>query len=227
MTLRLTWIKRYTLDELKLKKETAELLENSKVARAFKFYFNLRIKVNKALNKFAKSQLDLSNNDLKLLSIVKDPRKNESYARSVLGVDFYSDRVLKAMRVLNEQEDSSKPGLMLSLTDLLIAKDTEEILKLIHLGSLTDEDKVEYLIGDDDTGMKNALSGVRNYWKTIRAQSKNWKRSNYKEYLIEAKTIIEEAFVKDEFTYDHFKRIVTALYLAIKARLRKPEKESE
>lgn len=213
------------MDELKLKKETAELLENSKVARVFKFYFNLRIKVNKALNKFAKSQLDLSNNDLKLLSIVKDPRKNESYARSVLGVDFYSDRVLKAMRVLNEQEDPNKPGLMINLADLLVTKDSEEIRNLIYLASLTDDEKVEHLIGNDDTGMKNALSGVRNYWKTVRGQSKNWKRSNYREYLIEAKTIIEEAFVKDEFTYDHFKRIVTALYLAIKARLRKQEPE--
>ena len=213
------------MDELKLKKNTYELLERSRVARMFKFYFDLRIKINKSLNKFAKNQLDLSNQDLKLLSIVKDERKVKSFAEHTLGLDYDTKRILHLVSQPTFKGDNEKLYLLTVLIQSLENKSSGDISELIGLCDLTSEEKVDYLIGEDDTGMKNALSGVRNYWKTIRSQSKNWKRANYKEYLIEAKTIIEEAFVKDEFTFDHFKRITTALYLAIKARLKKNQPE--
>lgn len=211
------------MDELKLKRDTYELLERSKVARMFKFYFDLRLKVNKSLNKFAKNQLELSNQDLKLLSIVKDERKVKTFAEHTLGIDYNIKHLLALVNQSSFKDDHEKMYLITSLVQALENKTPSDISEIIELSYLDKESRVDYLIGEDDTGMKNALSGVRNYWKTIRSQSKNWKRSNYKEYLIEAKTIIEEAFIKDEFTFDHFKRITTALYLAIKARLKKEQ----
>lgn len=208
------------MDELKLKKDTYELLERSKVARMFKFYYDLKIKVNKTLNKWSKEQLDLTNQDLKLLSIVKDKNKVKSFAEHTLGINYNIKQLLRVLEN-TEAEDDEKMYLLTRLISGLIHKSSEEVSELIDLSELDREGKVDFLIGEDDTGMKNALLGVRNYWKTIRAQGKGWKRANYREYLIEAKTIIEEAFVKDEFTFDQFKRVVTALYLAIKARLRK------